>query len=59
MPTGGSFVIVTSLATKMTIAGYGAYAASEAATSALVRTAAVELGPRGIGTMGRMALAGR
>lgn len=48
MPTGGSFVIVTSLATKMTIPGYGAYAASKAATSALVRTAAMELGPRGI-----------
>ncbi|CAN5635300.1 SDR family oxidoreductase [soil metagenome] len=48
MPTGGSFVVVTSLATKMTIAGYGAYAASKAATSALVRTAALELGPRGI-----------
>lgn len=48
MPTGGSFVVVTSLATTMTIAGYGAYAASKAATSALVRTAALELGPRGI-----------
>jgi NAD(P)-dependent dehydrogenase (short-subunit alcohol dehydrogenase family) len=48
MQTGGSFVIVTSLATRMTIAGYGAYAASKAATSALVRTAALELGPRGI-----------
>ncbi|CAN5829873.1 SDR family oxidoreductase [soil metagenome] len=48
MPSGGSFVIVTSLAARMTIAGYGAYAASKAATSALVRTAALELGPRGI-----------
>lgn len=48
MPTGGSFVVVTSLASRMTIAGYGAYAASKAATSALVRTAAMELGPRGI-----------
>ena len=48
MPAGGSFVIVTSLAAKMTIAGYGAYAASKAATSSLVRTAAMELGPRGI-----------
>ncbi|CAN5861339.1 SDR family oxidoreductase [soil metagenome] len=48
MPAGGSFVIVTSLAARMTIAGYGAYAASKAATSALVRTAAMELGPRGI-----------
>ena len=48
MPAGSSFVVVTSLAARMTIAGYGAYAASKAATSALVRTAAMELGPRGI-----------
>ena len=48
MAAGGSFVIVTSLAARLTIAGYGAYAASKAATSALVRTAAMELGPRGI-----------
>lgn len=48
MPSGGSFVVVTSLAARMTIAGYAAYAASKAATSALVRTAALELGSRGI-----------
>ncbi|MET0455497.1 MAG: SDR family oxidoreductase [Mycobacterium sp.] len=48
MSAGASFVVVTSLAARMTIPGYGAYAASKAATSALVRTAAMELGPRGI-----------
>lgn len=48
MADGGAIVVVASLAASVGIAGYGAYSASKAATIALTRTAAVELGARGI-----------
>lgn len=48
MVAGGSVVNVASVAATVGMVGYGAYAASKAAVLALSRTAALELGCRGI-----------
>ena len=48
MRDGGAIVNTASLAGVMGISGYAAYSASKAAVMSLTRTAAVELGARGI-----------
>lgn len=48
MPRGSSIVNVASLAACMGLPGYGAYVASKWAVIGLTRTAAIELGPKGI-----------
>ncbi len=48
MGPGGSVIATSSPAGKVTAAGTGAYSASKAAVDSIVRTAAIELGPKGI-----------
>lgn len=48
MRDGGVIVNISSVAVHMSAPGYGPYNASKAAQAALTRTAAVELGDRGI-----------
>ena len=48
MQRGGSIIVTSSPASTELMPGAGAYAASKAAVNALVRTAALELGPEGI-----------
>ena len=48
MRPGGSVVVTTSPAGSITLPGLAAYSASKAALDMLVRTWALELGPRGI-----------
>ena len=48
MEDGGAIVNVSSLAAVSSLPGYAAYSASKAAAVSLTRTAALELGPRGI-----------
>jgi NAD(P)-dependent dehydrogenase (short-subunit alcohol dehydrogenase family) len=48
MKDGGVIINISSLAAQIGMAGYGAYNASKAGQSALTRTAAIELGHRGI-----------
>ena len=48
MKPGGSIVVTTSVASKKAMTGGAVYSASKAAARALVRSLAVELGPRGI-----------
>lgn len=45
---GASIVVTTSIANQVGAPGFSAYAASKAAARSLVRTAALELAPRGI-----------
>ena len=45
---GGTIIVTSSPASTALMPGAGAYAASKAAVNALVRTAALELGPSGI-----------
>jgi enoyl-[acyl-carrier protein] reductase III len=48
MPAGGRIIAISSLGARFAIADYGFIGASKAALEALVRTLALELGPRGI-----------
>ncbi len=48
MESGGSVIVTSSPAATVTAAGMGAYCASKAAVNMVVRTAAMELGPKGI-----------
>lgn len=48
MKDGGVIINISSLASQIGMAGYGAYNTSKAGQSALTRTAAIELGHRGI-----------
>ncbi len=48
MPAGGSIVNIASLAATMGVAGLGSYAASKLPVVGITRTAAIELGSRGI-----------
>jgi len=48
MEQGGSVVVTSSPAATELMPGVAAYGASKAAVNALVKTAAIELGPRGI-----------
>lgn len=48
MAAGSSIVATSSPAASVYIAGMGAYSASKAALQALIKTAAIELGPQGI-----------
>ncbi|MBB5867446.1 3-oxoacyl-[acyl-carrier protein] reductase [Allocatelliglobosispora scoriae] len=48
MPAGGAVVNVSSVVARRPVGGLGLYPVSKAALEALTRTAALELGPRGI-----------
>jgi len=48
MGRGGSVIVTSSAAAGVTAAGIAAYSASKTAVESIVRTAAIELGPRGI-----------
>ncbi len=48
MSDGGSVIVTSSPAAHVTTAGVAAYSSSKAAVDSIVRTAAIELGPRGI-----------
>ncbi len=48
MPAGGRIIALTSLGAQRAIPSYGFVGASKAALESLVRTLALELGPRGI-----------
>jgi|GEM_PF-933877 len=48
MSAGSSIVATSSPAASVYLAGMGAYSASKAALQALIKTAAIELGPQGI-----------
>lgn len=45
---GSAVIVTTSIANQVAAPGFGVYAAAKAAARSLVRTAAVELAPRGI-----------
>jgi 3-oxoacyl-[acyl-carrier protein] reductase len=45
---GGSFIAISSIDSAAPVAGLGHYCASKAGLEALVRSAALELGPRGV-----------
>jgi NAD(P)-dependent dehydrogenase (short-subunit alcohol dehydrogenase family) len=45
---GASVIVTTSIANNVAAPGFGVYAAAKAAARSLVRTAALELAPRGI-----------
>jgi NAD(P)-dependent dehydrogenase (short-subunit alcohol dehydrogenase family) len=46
--TGSSVIVTTSIANQVAAPGFGVYAATKAAARSLVRTAAIELAPRGV-----------
>lgn len=48
MQAGGSITIISSVDSQAPVAGLGHYSAAKAGSEALVRSAALELGPRGI-----------
>jgi 3-oxoacyl-[acyl-carrier protein] reductase len=48
IPTGGSFTLISSVDSSSPVAGLAHYCAAKAGAEALVRSAALELGPRGI-----------
>jgi NAD(P)-dependent dehydrogenase (short-subunit alcohol dehydrogenase family) len=48
IPSGGSFALISSVDSKAPVAGLAHYSAAKAGGEALVRAAALELGPRGI-----------
>ncbi|HEX2392823.1 MAG TPA: SDR family NAD(P)-dependent oxidoreductase [Solirubrobacterales bacterium] len=48
LQAGGSFLAISSIDSAAPVAGLGHYCASKAGLEALVRSAALELGPRGI-----------
>lgn len=48
MREGGSIIVTSSPAGRLTMAGLGAYSASKAAVDSLVRTASIELAEKGI-----------
>jgi 3-oxoacyl-[acyl-carrier protein] reductase len=48
LQAGGSFIAISSIDSAAPVAGLGHYCASKAGLEALVRAAALELGPRGI-----------
>lgn len=65
MKDGGAIINISSLAAQMSVPAYGPYNAAKAGLSALTRTAALELGDRGIrvvdicpGTVATESLAG-
>jgi NAD(P)-dependent dehydrogenase (short-subunit alcohol dehydrogenase family) len=48
IPTGGSYTAISSIDSRAPVAGLAHYCASKAAVEALVRSAALELGPLGV-----------
>ncbi len=48
MPAGGSFTLISSVDSRAPVAGLAHYSAGKAAAEALIRSAALELGSRGI-----------
>ena len=48
IPAGGSFTLISSIDSAAPVAGLAHYSAAKAGGEALVRSAALELGPRGI-----------
>jgi len=48
MPAGGSITLISSIDSAAPVAGLAHYSAAKAGAEALVRSAALELGPRGI-----------
>jgi NAD(P)-dependent dehydrogenase (short-subunit alcohol dehydrogenase family) len=48
IPTGGSFTLISSVDSVSPVAGLAHYCAAKAGAEALVRSAALELGPRGV-----------
>jgi 3-oxoacyl-[acyl-carrier protein] reductase len=48
IPSGGSFTLISSVDSAAPVAGLAHYCAAKAGAEALVRSAALELGPRGI-----------
>jgi 3-oxoacyl-[acyl-carrier protein] reductase len=48
IPAGGSVTIISSVDSAAPVAGLAHYSAAKAGTEALVRSAALELGPRGV-----------
>jgi len=48
MPAGGSVTVITSIDSAAPVAGLAHYSAAKAGAEAVVRSAALELGPRGV-----------